>query len=178
MNYSPYCSRDADEVTQLFNATFSDSEGPAEGALVGRLARDLINTTEANDLYGFVARDDAQIAGSIFFSRIKFAYAINGFILAPVAVRTDVQGRGVGQALIKHGLDALSKRGVELVLTYGDPAFYAKVGFHAVPEAMIPPPMTLQHPEGWLAQSLKGEAIQPITGPSSCVEALNKPEYW
>jgi putative acetyltransferase len=38
--------------------------------------------------------------------------------------------------------------------------------------------MTLQRPEGWLAQSLTGKAIQPITGPSSCVEALNKPEYW
>ena len=178
MNYSPYCSSDADKVIQLFITTFSDSEGPAEGEMIGRLAKDLVNTTDKNDVYGFVARDDAQIVGSIFFSRIKFECAINCFILAPVAVRTDLQGRGIGQTLIKFGIDALSKGGVDLVLTYGDPAFYSKVGFRAVTKAMIPAPMTLQHPEGWLAQSLTGKAIQPITGQSSCVEALNKPEYW
>jgi len=178
MNYSPYCSRDADKVTQLFIATFSDAEGPSEGEMIGKLATDLVNTTDEKDLFGFVARDDAQIAGSIFFSRIQFECGINCFILAPVAVRTDLQGRGIGRELITYGIAALSKRGVQLVLTYGDPAFYAKVGFRAVTEAMIPAPMTLQHPEGWLAQSLTGKDIQPIKGPSSCVEALNRPEYW
>jgi len=178
MDYSPYCFSDADKVTQLFMKTFSDSEGPAEGEMIGRLAKDLVNTTDKNDLYGFVARDDADIVGSIFFSRIKFECGINCFILAPVAVRTDLQGRGIGQKLIKYGIDALSKGGVELVLTYGDPAFYSKVGFRAVTEVMVPAPMTLQRPEGWLAQSLTGKDIQLITGQSSCVEALNKPEYW
>jgi len=178
MNYSPYCFSDVDKVTQLFMKTFSDSEGPAEGEMIGRLAKDLGNTTDKNDLYGFVARDDNEIVGSIFFSRVKFESGINCFILAPVAVRTDLQGRGIGQKLIKYGIDVLSKGGVELVLTYGDPAFYSKVGFRAVTEAMIPAPMTLQRPEGWLAQSLTGKDIQLITGQSSCVEALNKPEYW
>jgi putative acetyltransferase len=178
MIYSPYCSSDADKVTQLFITTFSDSEGPAEGERIGRLAKDLVNTTDKNDLYCFVARDDARIAGSIFFSRIKFACGIHCFILAPVAVRTDLQGRGIGQQLINYGIDALSKDGVELVLTYGDPAFYSKVGFRPVTIAMIPAPMTLQHPEGWLARSLTGKDMQPITGPASCVKALNKPEYW
>jgi hypothetical protein len=43
---------------------------------------------------------------------------------------------------------------------------------------MIPAPLTLQHPEGWLAQSLTGKGIQPIAGKSACVQALNKAEYW
>ena len=146
--------------------------------MIGRLSKDLVNTTNKNDLYGFVARDDNQITGSIFFSRIKYECGINCFLLAPAAVRTDLQGRGIGQELIKFGIDALSKGGVELVLTYGDPAFYSKVGFQAVTEAMIPAPMTLRRPEGWMAQSLTGKDIQPIKGQSSCVEALNKPEYW
>ena len=178
MNYSPYRPSDADKVTRLFIATFSDSEGPAEGEMIGRLSKDLVNTTNKNDLFGFVARDDNQITGSIFFSRIKYECGINCFLLAPAAVRTDLHGRGIGQELIKFGIDALSKGGVELVLTYGDPAFYSKVGFQAVTEAMIPAPMTLRRPEGWMAQSLTGKDIQPIKGQSSCVEALNKPEYW
>lgn len=178
MIYSPYSSRDADNVTRLFIATFSDSEGPAEGELIGGLTRDLFNTTGKNDLYCFVARDDDQIAGGIFFSRITFAHPITCFILAPVAIRTDLQGRGLGQRLIRFGLETLAKDGVQLVLTYGDPAFYSKVGFQAVTEAMIPPPVKLQHPEGWMAMSLTGKDIHPITGPSSCVRALNKPAYW
>jgi putative acetyltransferase len=67
---------------------------------------------------------------------------------------------------------------VDLAITYGDPKFYSKVGFHSVTEAVVPAPIPLQHPEGWLAQSLKGNEIEPIKGKSSCVEALNRPEYW
>jgi len=36
----------------------------------------------------------------------------------------------------------------------------------------------LTYPEGWLAQSLLSDEIQPILGNSHCVEALNKAEYW
>lgn len=100
------------------------------------------------------------------------------FILAPVATRTDQQRRGVAQNLINFGLNALKNDGVELVLTYGDPRFYSKVGFRVISEALIPPPFKLSQPEGWMAQSLLGEQIDPIQGKSRCVEALNKPEYW
>jgi len=123
-------------------------------------------------------RRPTRLSGGIFFSRLTFEGGTNAFILAPVAVRTDFQGKGIGQQLIRFGLDALSKDGVELAVTYGDLGFYSKVGFQVVTEAVIPAPLTLQHPEGWLAQPLRGDEIQPIKGKSTCVEALNKPEYW
>jgi len=169
---------DAAEIERVFIKTFSDSEGQAEGDMIGHLARDFMSGTPEGDLYCFVAREDGQIVGCIFFSRITFDSEFNAFILAPVAVHTDHQGKGIGQKLIAFGLDALSKDGVELAITYGDPRFYSKVGFHPVTEAIVPAPLALQHPEGWLAQSLNGDEIQPIKGKSSCVEALNKPEYW
>lgn len=178
MQYSNAHLNDAAEIEQLFIKTFSDSEGQAEGEMIGRLARDFMSGTPERDLYCFVAREDGQIVGSIFFSRITFESEIKAFILAPVAVHTDHQGKGIGQRLIRFGLDTLSKDGVELAITYGDPNFYSKVGFQFVTEAIVPAPLTLQHPEGWLAQSLKGDEIQPIKGMSLCVEALNKPEYW
>jgi putative acetyltransferase len=169
---------DSAEIERLFIKTFSDSEGQVEGDMIGRLTRDFMSGTPEGDLYCFVAREDGQIVGSIFFSRITFESELKAFILAPVAVHTDHQGKGIGQELIKCGLDTLSKDGVELAITYGDPAFYSKVGFRSVTEAVVPAPRTLQHPEGWLAQSLSGDEIEPIKGKSSCVEALNKPEYW
>jgi putative acetyltransferase len=178
MEYSKAQPSDAAEIEQLFIKTFADSEGQAEGDMIGQLARDFMSSTTEGDLYCFVARDDKQIVGCIFFSRITFASEIKAFILGPVAVQTGHQGKGIGQRLIKFGIDTLSRDGVELAITYGDPNFYSKVGFHSVTEAVVPAPLTLQHPEGWLAQSLKGEEIQPIKGKSSCVKALNKPEYW
>jgi putative acetyltransferase len=178
MRYSAAQPNDADEIERLFIKTFSDSEGQTEGEMIGRLARDFMSGTPDSDLYCFVARENEQIVGSIFFSRITFECEIKAFILAPVAVQTDQQGKGIGQGLIQFGLDALSKDGVDLAITYGDPNFYSKVGFQSVTEAVVPAPIPLQHPEGWLAQSLKGDEIGPIKGKSSCAEALNKPDYW
>lgn len=178
MKLSAYSPSDVDEIERLFITTFSDSEGQSEGEMIGRLVRDLINNIDDSDLYCFTASEDDQIIGGIFFSRITFECEINAFILAPVAVRTDLQGRGIGQRLIRFGINALSKDGVELALTYGDPAFYSKVGFQVVTEALVPAPLTLQYPEGWLAQSLSGDEIKPVVGRSCCVVALNKPEYW
>ena len=178
MHYSPAHPSDAAEIERLFIKTFSDSQGQTEGTIIGYLAHDLINGTPEADLYCFVARKGRQIVGCIFFSRMTFESEIKAFILAPVAVHTDHQGKGIGQGLIQFGLETLSKDGVDVAITYGDPNFYSKAGFQSVTEAVVPAPIPLQHPEGWLAQSLKGNEIKPIKGRSSCVEALNKPEYW
>ena len=178
MECSAYTPNEVDEIERLFTDTFSDSEGESEGAIVGGLAGDLMRGTAEADLYGFVARDDAEIVGSILFSRMWFEREINAYILAPVATRTDHQRQGVVQKLITFGLSALKEDGVELVLTYGDPRFYAKVGFYVVTETQIPPPFKLSQPEGWMAQSLVGQQIEPIKGKSRCVTALNKPDCW
>jgi putative acetyltransferase len=109
---------------------------------------------------------------------MRFEHEISAFILAPVAIRTDHQHQGIGQKLITFGLNTLKEDGVELVLTYGDPRFYSKVGFRVITEALVPPPFTLSQPEGWMALSLAGGQIRRIGGTSHCVDALNKPEYW
>ena len=178
MKLSTYNPNNADEIEQLFIKTFSDSEGRSEGKVIGRLVRDFMDNTDAHDLYCFTATENEQIIASIFFTRMKFESGINAFILSPVATHTDHQGKGIGQKLINFGLDALRENGVELAITYGDPNFYSKVGFGIITEQVIPAPLKLKYPEGWLAQSLVGDEIDPIAGTSYCVEELNKPEIW
>lgn len=178
MKLSTYAPNHAREIEQLFIKTFSDSEGQSEGAVIGRLVKDIMDHTEANDLYCFIATENEQIIGSIFFTRMIFESDIHAFILSPVAVHTDHQGRGTGQKLIRFGLAALKENGVELAITYGDPKFYSKVGFGVITEKIIPAPLKLTYPEGWLAQSLVGDKIEPIAGKSYCVKELNKPEIW
>lgn len=178
MKYSLFKPMQTNEIKQLFTKTFSDSEGDKEGSLIGHLVQDLIETTKAEDLYVFVATENEKVIGSILFTRLTFEEDICVFLLAPVAVHTDYQGKGFGQELINFGLQEMKKEGVELAFTYGDPSFYSKVAFQPVIETQFKAPLTLSYPHGWLAQSLTGEELSGITGNSSCVPAFNKPELW
>jgi len=178
MELRHHLPNDSHAIVSLFASVFAKSEGEAEGALIGGLAKDLIEKTNENDLYGFVAVDDGQIVGSVFFSRLTFQNGIEAFILAPVAVHSDHQGKGIGQALINDGLCELKDRGVSVALTYGDPNFYHKVGFHPISHETIRAPFELSQPEGWLGQSLLGDSIEGLSGGCTCVEALNNPAYW
>jgi predicted N-acetyltransferase YhbS len=178
MEFRAYKPSDSSAIESLFVSVFSTSEGEQEGALIGNLAKELIARTSSRDLYGFVAVDGEQMVGAIFFSRLTFDKDIDVFILAPVAVHTEYQGMGIGQALITHGLREMKKIGVRVVTTYGDPAFYSKVGFHPLSQDMIEAPLELSQPEGWLGQSLTDDSIEPIPGRCSCVKALDNPAYW
>jgi predicted N-acetyltransferase YhbS len=63
-------------------------------------------------------------------------------------------------------------------VTYGDPAFYEKVGFRPVSQDTLPPPLDLSQPDGWLAQSLTDNEVPRLHGPSTCVPAFNDPVFW
>ena len=178
MNLRHHTKNDSRAIVQLFASVFADSEGEAEGVLIGRLAKDLFEKTDEHDLFNFVADSNGQIVGSIFFSRLCFENSIQAFILAPVAVHSDQQGKGIGQALIRHGLNALRDEGVSVALTYGDPRFYNKVGFRAISHEAIRAPFELSQPEGWLGQSLVGNSIETLSGGCTCVEAFREPAYW
>ena len=173
--YDPSCN---EEIKRLFIKTFSDSEGQSEGLVIGNVVYDLMTRTDGDDLYGFVATENQHIIGSIFFSRMTFEKKIEAFLLSPVAIGTSYQGKGIGQKLIDFGLNALKNDGVELAFTYGDPHFYAKVGFGHIPEKSVKAPFTLTYPEGWLGRSLGGDVIVPISGNSHCVDAFNNPKLW
>lgn len=166
------------EIKDMFTKTFSDSEGLSEGVFIGNLAYDLMTSSDKNDIFYFVASENERIIGCIFFSRLTFESGINAFLLAPVAVHTDYQGRGIGQKLINFGLNALREKGVELVFTYGDIKFYSRVGFGLIDESIAKAPLKLTYPLGWLCQSLDYGEIKPVAGNSCCIEALNKQEYW
>jgi len=133
-------------IAELFASTFTASEGAEEGALIGALARRLIAETPAEDLRVVTAWEDGALVGGIFFTRLTYdGDPRTVFLMAPVAVATAHQGKGIGQRLIAHGLDSLRQEGVEIAVTYGDPAFYCRVGFQPVSAADLPAPQPLGH---------------------------------
>jgi putative acetyltransferase len=168
-----------DEIVTLFLDVFTQSEDEQEGAVIGGLVSDLLATTDRGDLIVATARDAGALVGCILFTRLRYeADDRTVFLMSPVAVSTQLQGRGVGQALIRHGLQNLRAKGVDIVVTYGDPGFYGKVGFRPVTVAQVPPPHVLALPEGWVAQSLTGEDFAPLQGAARSVSAFDNPRVW
>lgn len=169
----------ADEIAALFEATFTASEGAGEGALIGALVRAMFADVPEDGIAVFSAVEDGRIVGAVVFTAMDYPQdSRRVMILSPMAVATARQGEGIGQRLIRHGLEDLGRRGVDVVLTYGDPAFYGRVGFKVITGDDARPPLSLQQPEGWLGQALAGGAFVPLRGPSQCVAPLSRPELW
>ena len=178
MKLSKYTLNSKSEITNLFIETFTDSEGESEGRAIGDLVKTYFTDTEEEDFLCFVAKEGAKIVSSVFFTKLRFKNDIRAYILSPMATLSKFQGRGIGQKLIRFGLDNLREIGVEIVVTYGDPNFYSKVGFQHISEDIIKAPLKLSMPEGWLGQSLTSDNIKVLDEKPTCVSALNKPELW
>jgi len=178
MNHKTLDANSQQEVASLFKSAFTASEGEQEGELIGELASGLSSRIDDEEIICFGTYEEDSIIGAIFFTRLRFNQDVQVYMLAPVAVSTKHQGKGVAQALIAYGLNELKKRSVAVVVTYGDPSFYSKVGFRALSEHVIQAPLKLSMPEGWLGQSLTEESIPAINERPTCVKEFNDPVYW
>jgi putative acetyltransferase len=79
-----------------------------------------------------VAEENAEIVGHVAVSPVRIGGTFQGWYgLGPVAVRPDRQGKGIGQALVRAGLDRLRALGAEGCVVLGEPAFYGRFGFKA-----------------------------------------------
>jgi putative acetyltransferase len=99
---------------------------PDEADLIDRL-RD-----ERVILLSLIAESSQQIIGHILFTRIaieKNGCSISAVALAPVAVQPAYQRQGIGERLIREGLDLLRERGEKIVIVVGHPNYYPRFGF-------------------------------------------------
>ena len=79
-----------------------------------------------------VAEIDGEIVGHIAISPIT----INGenknwYGLAPVSVTPNMQGKGIGTALIKNAMQIMQEKGAEGMVLLGEPEYYTRFGFKA-----------------------------------------------
>lgn len=131
--------REGDEATihRLTEAAFRDmpfSEGD-EQHLVDALRRD-------GDLaLSLVAEDGTRIVGHIAFSRVAISDGTpDWYDLGPVSVWPDLHRRGIGSALIRHGIATLRMRGAAGIVLLGSPAYYDRFGFRHEPQLRYPGP--------------------------------------
>ncbi len=146
---------DGDRVFSIQEAAF-DRRDEAELVAVLRAS--------ADPQLSLVAERAGRVVGHVFFSPVSIesgteAPACAG--LAPVAVHPAQQGRGVGSALIRTGLERCSELGWGAVFLVGNPAYYSRFGFvlaaprglHYESEAFDPVFQVIELEEGSLGGS-------------------------
>ena len=169
----------AQQITDVFYNSFSASEGRAEGELIRTLVANLLEGTPKPDMFIFAALHDNTVIGCAVFSRLTYTNdARDVLILSPIAIHPNHQNKGIGQTLLRESIALLKDHGIDILMTYGDPNYYGKVGFLPVMEQVAPPPFPLSIPIGWIGQSLHGAKIAPLQGTCTCVSALNNPAIW
>ncbi|HEY9567641.1 MAG TPA: N-acetyltransferase [Thalassobaculum sp.] len=117
---------DADAVRAVITAAFAGkpySDG-SEPAVMDRLRAAGAATV------ALVAEQAGEVVGQVAFSPVT----VDGrqsvwHCLGPVAVRPDLQGSGIGSALIIAGLDRLRHLGSVGCVLLGDPGYYRRFGF-------------------------------------------------
>jgi putative acetyltransferase len=154
-------------------------ERPEEGPAIGRVLRAafggegearLVEALRAHPAFlpdlSLVAVEDEEVVGHVLFSRVKViesARARPALALAPLAVRPDRQGRGIGSALVREGLEAARGSGHLAVIVLGHPAYYPRFGFvPAVPLGIRPP--FAASPEAFQVLGLRPGALEGLRG--------------
>jgi putative acetyltransferase len=112
-----------------------------------------------------VAEENGRVIGHILFSPITIetkSGSIPALSLAPMAVHPKCQKRGVGSALVRHGLQECARLGQKIVIVLGHPAFYPRFGFSAALAEPLASPWG--GGEAWMALELVPGALRGVTG--------------
>jgi putative acetyltransferase len=115
----PELPGDVPSIRQVHELAFGQR---LEADLVDRLRR------SCPELLSLVALDDGALTGHILFTPVAVA-GVTGMGLGPMSVLPSRQGRGIGSALVTHGLDLLRDRGCPFVVVVGHPGYYPRFGF-------------------------------------------------
>jgi putative acetyltransferase len=122
---------DAREIHLLTEAAFKDA--PHSGQNEARIVQALRSAGALT--LSLVAIEDGEIIGHVAFSPVTINGASGDWYgLGPVSVRPDRQKRGIGQALIRDGLQGLLSLQAAGCVVLGDPAYYGRFGFRSDPE--------------------------------------------
>jgi putative acetyltransferase len=141
------------------------------------LVRDLLQETGvALSLVGIIG---SSLVGHTIFTTcgVTGSHYIAAALLGPLAVAPAWQRRGIGNAVVRTGVQRMENAGIAHVYVLGDPAYYERLGF--VPESHVAPPYPLpaQWRAAWQSLSLRGAA--PLSsGTLSVAQPWLRPALW
>lgn len=161
---------DADAIDAVIRAAFAATEFGHQGEA------DLVRMIEADGdaLVSLVAEHDGGIAGHVLFSRMDVVAdgaPLAGAGLAPVSVVPGLQGQGIGDALIRAGLDALRAQDVAISFVLGHEGYYPRFGYSPDLAARFASPFAGPH---LMAMMLDSGAAWPLGGLADYAPAFGR----
>jgi len=148
-----------------------------EALLVSNLLRD----PTAQPVLSMVAVEQGRIIGHVLFTAASLTepeQPTNCALLAPLAVLPSHQRSGVGRALIEHGCELLSRRGVVLVFVLGDPRYYGRCGFGPAHRFGLKAPYPIEPQAAWMVRTSSPNVLGTIEGTVRCAASLAAEQYW
>lgn len=116
------------------------------------------------------AERDGEIVGTVRLWHVE-AGGVPALLLGPLAVKPELQGEGLGRALMREALWRAACRGHGAVLLVGDAPYYARFGFDAGRTRDIAMPGPVER-ERFLAIELRADALDGAHGVLSPTGAL------
>lgn len=161
---------DAEAIDTVHRAAFAGTEYGYQGeAELVRMIED-----DGDVQVSLVAEQGDDIVGHVLFSRMDVeadGAPLTAAGLAPVAVVPDVQGQGVGDALIRAGLDQLREQGVAISFVLGHEAYYPRFGYSPELAARFASPFAGPH---FMAMMLDSDAAWPLGGRADYAPAFGR----
>ena len=128
------------EIRKLPRRTIIRPERPEDVLAIHRLHEEAFRTPAEARLVdvlrasgrlvvSLVAEEAGEIVGHVALSSVSAGASPGGLGLAPLAVASGCRRRGVGDALVRGGLDASRRAGCAFVVVLGEPAYYERFGF-------------------------------------------------
>jgi predicted N-acetyltransferase YhbS len=119
---------------QPVEALVLDAFGPGRFAKTAERLRE-----RATKIAGFSAWLDGRLVGSVRLWAVTVGQT-DALFLGPIAVARDIRGGGIGADLVAACVAEARRLDVGGVLLVGDAPYFARFGFEAAPEAVLPGP--------------------------------------
>ena len=167
-------------------AVHLDAFGVDEGPVIVSLLQEMLDDPTAEPMHSFVAESYDEIVGHVLFTSVTIESAsvstdgVTAQILAPLAVPSELRGKGIGTHLVKESLQLLAASGAQLVFVLGYPGYYSRFDF--VPAGarglQAPYPIPEKNEDAWMVLELEADSAKLFDGTVKCCEALSHQKYW
>ena len=135
----PETREDYPVIEQLVLRAFAEHTGYSDGTDEVALINELRQSRYYRPQLAFVALLNGEIVGPFMFTAVPLSPGPEGgydpeaepafALLAPVAVHADLYRKGIGETMLRLGLDVVRQQNFKGILVEGDFHFYNRLGF-------------------------------------------------
>lgn len=141
--------KDYKSIVSLILRSFQEGTDYSDGTDIIALVEEIRDSKYYIQELSFVAELDNKVVGHFLFSKFPLSPTKEGghgdgadseiLMLAPVSVHADYFRQGIGNAMLRMGIEKVGELGYKGITVEGNYKFYNQVGFHTSSEYNIFP---------------------------------------